>query len=374
MFSSINPGVTGSTSPPSSIIDNVADFFAVRLISTGVAITAVEVFGFAQGSPDGMDILLCGSDGSGDPDPTVDLGGGSPTLVAVTSGGWGASAAVQLVTFTNSYTPSDGDIVWCVFKPNATTYDGSNRWFMYLRSTVLNSAVNQLYGVYLSTDTGSSWSDLPGLANIQWHTTASVIIRTPTLFSTNANSHQIGYNNTDTFDELGNVTIPTVGLDWSMVGFTYWFRPANAAADFNFVIYTGTSETVWTKQQTITIDMGVDMPADVSANGLTAGFWLLTTPISVSDGEQIRLTRRSTSSTDLRYLEIDFGTSARRQACPFYSEPETYMCQRDGDTGNFTDDLTKVYMTLTPLINPVAPAGGGGGGVKLAGSGGGLVG
>lgn len=317
---------------------------------TATAIKKVEVIQQnTNSSPGDVNYVLTGDSGCA---PIVaggvptDIGGGSPTLVAVASGSHTGSNARITASFTNAFTPTPGTFYWLVVYPSGT-HDATNWRQIHNGSAHMSAARGSevvAHGSALSTS--PAWSrQSVGVNCVSFLDASDNYLQTIT--SASGFGFTFTWDNADNPDERGVAMDVPAGVRLKVHGFNSVYRPVDASADLELKCYRDSTQIGTTR----TIDVSEWLPVYNTATVATT-FWFADGPYTVDGPCTLRMMILPThSSSTFTMAYWDFASQARRESM-MLARDIWYTSRNDG--GSFTDDKALMPM-LHPYIEHVAP-------------------
>lgn len=338
-------------------VDASTDYIAFGFVPrTNAPIVAAEVWVTTKtGTPHDLQCVLvansAGLPGAG-ATPT-DVGGGSPTLVALAHASI-TTASRLTITFTNAFTPTPGTRYWLVLYPGGTggsAYSASHRY-------IFNHVFSSISGVgagagdersAMSTDTGTTWATTAGIPWVSFLTTGSVYITTTCACCFDAVT-VVDVDDTTNPDERGTAFDVPANTTATIHSVLFRNRSENATSDFAVACYDND-----TQLESRAIDQSeYESTYGASLNG-TVTFLVSQ---DVAAGHVGRVAIKSTDSDDfMRHNIMEFGSQARRESTIMFGG--SWYCNRNAGGGSFTDDKTRWYMIL-PVVSFAGSGAGGG--------------
>jgi hypothetical protein len=338
-------GVFGNTN-----INSTSVYHALRIwCEDTTPIAAVEVgFSGNTGSPTStINCVLVADDGTGRPDGTTDVGGGSPTLKAFTP----TVNSINKITLTNAYVPTAGQWLWVLFYPNAGTLDTSN----FYRIMTDMSGFGAWSGdniIYRSTDSGSTWAeDASGFVGLSVLDSSDNYLLQPSAAAGPSTGGAFAFDSADNPDEHACCFDVPDGAQATVVGVRIFTRGLAAGASIDLKVYDDTTEKA---SRSIEYDELLEAFANNQASYLR-----------VSNASPIigpttgRVSMQSTHPTSRVYCtNAEFGSQARREGSLLFQN--IWAASRTGFSGAFTEHLDRV-VSIFPLIEWEVATGGSGG-------------
>jgi len=330
-------------------IDSSGDYFGSTFYARNTsAITTAYVYvdGITGTSPT-YKAVLEQYDGSstGQPDG-VDLGGGSPTAKDFTPSGTGW----QTITFTNSYTPTQGEYIALVIRYSSGTVDAGNNCDF----AAYNARKAFSYD-YLSTRPFTLTSEKNGLP----YATAQAADGTTYGYAAGGPSYEYYDMDTGTTpDEAGiKITLPSACSTLTLRSVRYQYMGVATASDFDVKIYDTDGSTVLTTKSVVHGWGGSNGPAK-------QGMTVLSANQTLTCGSTYRVTLLPTTTYNVwLYYASYINTSVKDNEWVYGPSDVVIVGTVRTDAGSWTDsdtDVPFIELGFSDMTAPGAGAGGGG--------------
>ena len=351
--------LSGSTAA-TFVQDAATDAFAFYFIAlSATAIKKVQWSVSAKtGTPHDLLVLLSG-DTDSRPTGTVgeqptDIGGGSPTQVAIANGS--ISVGVNTATFTNAFTPTVGTPYWVVFWPSST---GGSAWGASHKYTHITGALPLFAQTSercsTTTDTATTWVrtaescysfSLLDASDNYLPLVGSAVLTSTTISLTTIDS-------ASSPNEYGTGWVMPNNQNMRLYGMHYFLRPVDT-------VNSDLRLEAWRDPLVSPVSLGF-YAVDISAFYPTANF--ITTRHYWSDGPYVLtagathgVSWRATGSGDLYLRQLLFHSQAAKEAALMLKS--MWGMDRSGGSGAFTARYDRLY-SLLPWLSIEDVTGGG---------------
>lgn len=353
-------------------IDAATDSMAFSFVAQNTTpIAKVQVhISTKTGTPNDLLVLLA-ADTDGRPTGTpgaqpTDIGGGSPTLVAVANGA--TATGVNTFTFTNAYTPTAGTRYWLVLWPGGS---GGSGWSASHRYIFAEGTGNFTLGrgerVSTTTDTATTWTALETMAIFSFSLQDASnnylpLLQSAVFASTTLNVTPSSGSSPNEYGTL--ITIPT-GQAVNLYGMEWMYRIANAAtSDSQLDAWTNPLVTP-VSLESFVVDVSAFYPV-TSAMRPFIHRWV-SGPYALTGGTVLGVSNRATGAGTVTTAQVIFQSQAAKEAALFLRDWQGM--DRAGGSGAFTARPDRIY-SLLPRLSLEDVSGSSGGGLRLAGHGG----
>ena len=279
----------------------------------------------------------------------TDIGGGSPTLVAIGNASI-TGGAVNTATFTNAYTPTIGTRYHVVLFPGSSggsAWSASHRYIHALRSDALMQAFSER--ILTSTDTTTTWSyDSDSVCGFSLQDASDNYL--PLIHSAAFGSSTVRTTNIDSAsspNEYGTAFIVPTNQVLQLYGMYQSMRIADATnSDFRLQAWRDPLNATPTSLDFLDIDISVFFPVINSDRGIP--HWFSGGPYSLRGGETIGVSWRATGTGDCTFWQNQFHSQAAKEAALLLKG--LWGIDRSGGTGAFTAQYDRIY-SVYPWIS-----------------------